>query len=385
MNRKQVALLFLASMIPTTFHILRPDLVGADSYYFLNHICGNTGIPFTTEPLAAILFQFIPCDLILVKILLGFLLFLNTLFVSMTGELFNKKDGWLAGWFCFISIIWIKIPFEFENDVFAFPLLFLSIYFLFKGVLHSNRENTLFGLGVLMISGLLWRGAVYYIPIFALYSGISLVILFAVIIMYGPAMLTHLLPAPENALESTPFFGAIQNTLLFPAVLYYYPALIIPMFYFLILAAFEWKLSLHMIPFFAISLTKFYSKFPELKNEWLKAFAYWLKFGPALILLIFSAGILIQFPHQSTFNAIDYAVEMSDGNVMWNDWDLGYWIEYRGGKPMFWGGMHPPKEIESGVVITSFGSDCQLLREFSTDKVLETEIWSFRDLNVYMC
>jgi len=135
------------------------------------------------------------------------------------------------------------------------------------------------------------------------------------------------------------------------------------------------------VPFLAISLVFTWDFLAKSEKKEAQYLSKLLLIVPILMVGIAFFGIFIQYPQNQTIEAIDYAILKAQGSTINNDWDLGYWIQWRGGTPLYWGGEGPVKPFKGSIVLTSFGSDCNLIAQYPN-----TELWGkFRDLNVYQC
>jgi hypothetical protein len=380
MNRQQFFILFIISALPYAALLARPNMVGADSYYFMNGICHDKTLD--TDPLPKIIFTLLPCHEIALKLLLFAIFFTCILFLAFTGELFFGSRGWLAGIFFFLQTQWIHQFMELENDVLAFPLLFFSIYCFCRGIVEKStmwKINALFLLG---IASFFWQGSVYYLVAYALTFPPALLVCVVLFPFLGLKFFGSLVPNLQAA-ENTPILGYFQNSNLILTFIRPLNELMPQMVYFLLLAFLRLKLAVHVVPFMALSMvatfiyleSKPFNKMAQLMHKIILV-------SVPIMVLISTWGVFVQYPDLKTFNAVDYAVQEAKGRTINNDWDLGYWIEWKGGTPLNWGGEGPAKPFTKGVVITSFGSDCELLKQFKSPSF---DFFAFRDLNVYKC
>ena len=168
MNYKDYLLLFFVALVPFIVYAFNPNLVGADSYFYINQICGMTEpteytIAFTT------LIQFFPCDGLFIKGFLFAMWFGCLVFMSKIGELYDKENGKMAGLIMAGMTLFILSFFNFENDLVGYLFFFASFYYLLK----YDKEKSKMYLGVsivlICISGLFWNGAIYWLMIYPIF------------------------------------------------------------------------------------------------------------------------------------------------------------------------------------------------------------------------
>jgi len=352
--------------------ILRDGLTGYDSYAFVNATCQETYEHDPAKPntaFANVLFEILPCNMLVFKLLLLLLGLSSLLICCKTGELLDSTHGWLAGVFLFLSPLFVQHFVKFENDQFGTPFIFASFYFLLKAKL--SRKNYYRNLGtafiLLIIAALFWNSAGLVI------IGASLefvVIFFAslpIIYYYGKNLFESVASNPV-ILENTPGLSFIVVFLLnygfFAAPM---PALTI----FMGLVAFlNGKYAILLLPLLSFGLInifkdKFYSKFRNLFIGWA------IGIGLATAIL----GVMIFPPTIDQWNAVDEAIELheSTGKPIKNLFQYGYMLDYRGYVAENYGFYEPGYLMDTNgyIVITFEDINCM--------KSNEIEPW------VYVC
>lgn len=377
MNKKQIALLIIITLIPfIIFSAGRPDLVGADTYYFLISICGEETLGETD--LVRTIFSFLPCNFIFLKILLFFLCLICTITLALTGELLYKKNGWMAGLFIFIAPIFFAEFTKLENDQFTFPLIFLAIYFYYKGFFKNKYANRIISIALLVFSTLIWGGSILFLLAFAFGSVLFLIASIPIIAVFWNKLLSTALPRFPNF----DLFGNVwENSLLVGiAYLFLLPLgynginrMIFPQIvFFTVLFLLNSKFVLLVTPFLALGFVGYFNKLDFSKyGKNFKQIFIWLPFFMALSWGLVS---LEQPPQPHHWEAIDFALQESSKPGITNDWDFGYWILFKGGRTQQFGS---PKDfnLSHDVFITRKNFDVNACAELGV----------FEDVRVYKC
>ena len=124
------------------------------------------------------------------------------------------------------------------------------------------------------------------------------------------------------------------------------------------------KWIIHLIPY---AVTGFCNFFESLKESQRRLFIF------LIIGIIFGYGywITVLEPKPSTLAFIDEAIILSPGETINNDWDLGYWIEYRGGKPSSKGGGLNEAPKAEGIAVSIYAIDCPIILENEKRKLYD--------------
>ncbi len=385
LTKKQFLFLLLITAMPFFVYLARPDLIGADSYYFLQYVCGKQQ-EIITPPLFYFTLFFIPCNFYAIKLLLFLCCFVCVVFIALMGRLFDKKNGWKAGLLVFLSPLIVTELAKFENDQFAFPFLFASYYFFLKSTTQKNKREKILsqaiaGLLALIACGF-WGGGLYVLLLFGLYSILFFFIDWFVIFFFGKRLLSELIGL-KGVAETMPLTGINYFFGLLPAFIGWIKAPSVLKFFLLataMIALVNLKYSILALPFFALCFFFFWNGL----NQKIKQIILQASF-----ILAISWGVLLFFlpPTQTQWQAIDYAIQKSNGNTIQNDWGLGYWIEWHNGKPCCKSSPQPfncqkglfltDKNLSSQQTRLALGytnmANCNLLKSFGKLKIFNCQ------------
>lgn len=343
--KEKVFWLLAISAIPFVLYLLRPNLIGIDSYFFLME------------------FQAVGGSTLLAKFVLFGLLFASVCGIAALGSLFGK-GGWKAGVFCFLSPLLVLEFAKFENDQFAFPLLFWATFFLFKGIKSESIPKTILfegiAVGMVLFAATIWGGSLYYLFAFAFSSIIALMVAIPVLLTFFSELAQHASPFYPIGFENRPVIGF---AFLWVLALGYAGAnrLILPALgFFTVLLLLNAKFFLHAVPLLAVG---FVLLLQSKKMQPYAAFLFQLSF-----ILAFAAGVALLFqpPSFEQLDAIDYTISLAQGNQIQNDWELGYWVQWRGGRTENKaGGNHFTDFKNQGLVLTKQQDlPCNPVKEF---------------------
>lgn len=398
MNFKQAGFLFLLALFLFTFYFLRQDIIGADSYFYLNQICkpnyvysdvakyenalnnlitGNfSNLKNNMPPLLGPTLKNLPCNFMYLKIILfsGFLLCL--LSIALLGELFNKKEGWKAALFTFLSPLLAWEFLKFENDQLAIPLLFLSMYFFFKGsYAQNNNKKYLYQIIAVLIAFLaagFWGGSLFIIIAYGFSSFIGLIFSVPILFFLGPQLFNSAAPVP-GVYESIPFIAIFYILPFTFFLLYGYRKVFLPQLFFLLFLGFlNAKFIVLSIPLLCICTLNVYSdKIFNKKVKWWPRIKITMVLACIVFAVFFSLGISKQHPTTEQWTAIKQGLQISreQGKHFANDWDIGYWVHWLDGNASAWGG---PQDInfnslDNAIVVThSDTNQCQIIKSFET-------------------
>ena len=370
LSHKQIAIIFILAAIPFAFYtILRPDLVGYDSYAFYSQACGKFTLQ-GTPLLADFVLKNIPCNIYAIKGMLFLLFYATLLGIGSLGTLFHKKKGYLAALFSFLAPTLFFHAIRLENDQLAYPILIWATYFYYKSRLTKQKKYDLYALGLVILAAGFWQGAIYFLIAFAITSIIFTIPAITTITIYWKQLINQTIPnAKVNEAQSiiglSHIFGLAFGFAMLPTILY--PQTMI----FLILLLLRQKFAWMITPLLSIGILMFYVN-PKLdKTKW-TSFAKSVLISAAICCMVaWGLSVSEQAPHSHTWNAIDYALEQTDDNVLQNDWDLGYFIMYKNGIPLQYGGGKQ-FEFKKGIGITKFDqNNCVTLKEFDDLNVVE--------------
>lgn len=360
-------------------YLLRPNLIGADSYAFANVSCHQT--PLKNVPaLSLIVFSAIPCSFLAFKLLLFACFTVSTLLVGKLGGLYSK-NGWLAGVFIFLSPYWLKYFTHFEDDQLAMPFLVLSLYLFFKGKQENKLLPQALAVGIACLTTLLiWNGGIFFLFGLAMTSAIGFAVAYPLLLFNFKKLFYSIKPmhSAGTVLETIPFIGFYFLYLLiigFRGL----PTGFIPMVWlFSMFTLMQAKWHILLMPLLAVGVIRVFEGLDKLRKIFLCVLLV------VLMGAFMFSGIFIQQPHPSNYAGVEFGVEKSiDLNVpIYNDWSWGHLVEYFGGEPSAKAGATPqPLGRFAGVIITDKSLD-SVGSWVTTDCVL---LESFRDLNVFHC
>jgi len=340
MKKKELLFIFAICLIIFTPFFVRPSFIGADSYYYVNHICFRDTI-FSEPFIETFLFDLFPCNFFVLKIVMFFCFFVSMLLMALIVEDFFKEKGWLSVFFVYgLSPILFFLVFKLENDFIGYTLLVLSILFYFKSIKHKYDKKffiyTAISLIVLYISAQISAINYFFLYVGAVNNPIFLLSLIIGITTTQGTALTQLIPYFEVA-EMFPLLGLTTIFLLFLA--WIKPLHKKEMFVATILATLQGRF-IFLIPIiYAPSLM---SSLDYLNSK--KKVNVYLFVGIYAIvgILAFSILTLDYFPEQNTFDIVLESISLAEDNnlLLYNDWEIGYLIRnqkyyttYRGSPP----------------------------------------------------
>jgi hypothetical protein len=141
--------------------------IGADSYYFLNNIFYNTPL-LVTGAIGTFLIGLLPQNIILIKVVM-YLITLLTIFIGYEcARLYSKKNALIYSFSLIAMFTFSLVFFKLEDDLFALPFLFSSLYFIIKYQLSKTKskfidKNIILSLFFLFISVIIWKYSVLFI------------------------------------------------------------------------------------------------------------------------------------------------------------------------------------------------------------------------------
>lgn len=379
MQKKQAIILFLLILIPFITYYFHPGLVDTDSYYYMLIACHNTSQiqkPVSEDLVGAKTFHFFPCNETIAKIFLFGLCLLSTFILWKIAELFDKQNAWLAPAFAIVfTNIYIWEFLKFENDTIAIPLLFASTWFFLKAKQENKNLFWITSLGLLCLAGTIWKGSFIYLLAFG-FSWLPMLFL-AIVILFLVGSSNLVVFFPNNMVgENRALSGIIKMFLLLLGLGEAKEAIfskeLAVLFFF---GLFSQKYAFFIIPFLAIGVMLFWKKmFSPAYQEETKIF-----FQLLLKIIVLTAGFLLYIYlilqvavvplSQDDWNAITTAIKIADGNVIQNDWDIGYETIFSGGKVAYYGGSN--NIVATGLVLTIGKQDCNIAKSFKRFKIYD--------------
>ncbi len=406
MERKHLLLILLFGFIPFVFHLLTVVPVGTDSSFFYLFSCSNEVIPSNIDIpfLSRIFFELLPCNLILFKGVSLIALVFSSIIVAKMGELFNKKHGWTAGVLVFLSTAWLHFHVQVEDDLLAYPVLFLANYFFLRGQLQKNNSLKVLAVALVLFVGIfIWKGALLYLAAYSFFFLFALITLVISLLYIGFGAIKGLLGnklVNENLnvfnLFLSPNSGISQlsfgHGLGFLGI-YLYTRKIWLFVPFLIATLINIKWTIHLSPFLGIGLMllvidaeNFITKKGIVFKEWW-ANNYFVEIFVGLSLfftIALSVMLLFQVPYSAQVEAVQFTVEQANGELISNDWSYGYWIFFFGGDTNTFGGGWPSytESWSNRILLTEnpiANNDCILLKKW------EKGGFYGADIQVYNC
>lgn len=360
MNKNCLILLFLAlALIPLTSLLVRPSMIGVDSYAYINAICQKQPFPENTEFLSKAIMQALPCDFLFLKVFTWALYLALIAIIALLGHHFFGKTGLIAPLFAFFSLYWLVLGWELENDLLATPLLWFSILLMVK---NKKIEALLL---ILFTGYFIWGGAWIFLIILGLSFSPALIAAIIVLSIKFKNIIGTLLPnfiTAENLL-----FGGIINLLVlnigwqgFRINKKLHPLLLQALF-FIPIAILSGKYAYHAIPFLCLGVVGLFEK---ATTQW--------KIGIIAagftMLLIISSGLLTTFPKQGTLESVEFAIKSAkdENKQLLNDWDLGYYVEFYNYDTNYKGGIPNPdyNKAKNAIIVSQLDLNFEKIKNF---------------------
>jgi len=356
-------------IILVTFVVFRDYVGGADTYYFINHICYDSQID--SPILSDWIFGVLPCHTPTLKIFQIFLYILSIIPIYLIGKMYEKKlelPKYISLFLIFASLsLSFAMLGNLEDDQLAFPLLFWAQYFYIKYI-HNKGENfvtNLYRLGIpislIFISFFLWKGTLLYIGVFFLLSRYTIMLLIPMIFIFWK-YIGRLIPN-FDVLENLPIIGIFYLNLNILGIYLFFTKedlhLKLMFALFLIIGILNTKYIIHALPLSIVGMMYLWKeKIHGVPKKEL------IMISLVVIMTIFSGMVLYKSaPTEDLFVGIHNTYSLGeDMNIeISNDWSIGYFIEYAGYEARYKG--HPSLEYDfnNKIVITSFS-------DFNLDK-----------------
>lgn len=354
MKKLDYVLLFIVASIPFIIYSFNSLIVGADSYFYINQICGIS--PFDGRDfLFNLIFPFFQCDFLFLKFYLFLLWFGCLVMMAKIGELYDKDKGVLAAFVMAGMTLFIFSFFMFENDTLGYFLFFVSLYFLLSYDKTGEKFRLVASVIFIILSGLAWKGAIYWVLIYPIFSPILFSLYLIILLNFSNFF--FFVNADRSISEHTPIVSVIYwgvSMLFLYGFLKTDRKIVLSFVILAIPALFAVKFFVLCIPF--ISLIAFNA----LKN--LKIFNKKTLFTTLFMIAIMAGAFwglstFNTFPTLEEYTTIYRAIEL-DNNVQ-NVFGVGYVVKYLGGTPSSFGGHGNNDYNCLGVVIErSFKEDC---------------------------
>lgn len=363
--------LFTVFILPVIGFFFRTGFLGYDSYYFLKEVCG--GNPIFTEsinPLANILFTVLPCHDILLKAILVLFFWGSLLAIYSIGSLFGKKEGILLTIFAGITPILLNNSLKFENDSFAFPIMFFGVYFFLKYLINhkQNKIDLITSIGLIGLATLFWGGAIYYIILFTLAEPLLLLITIPILYLFGGLLFDQLIPRLQIA-ENHPIKGVINFMFYISFIMFgsgkkiidfYFPLITI---IFIVVGLINPKFMILGIPFYALAILKIWQSANPGNKKRILLFALTLNIAWSAALFFHTTEPLPQELIASQ-EIVEYSEET--GKLIKNDWGYGHLIIYYGGQTAYHS-TFPNIDLnghEPSVILSRKEIECEKIKQY---------------------
>jgi len=310
------------------------------------------------------------CNILAIKVALFLLFFVSLIGIACLGKAFYPKNGWMAALFSFLSPNLFFEATKFENDQFATPLLIFACYFFYKARLTGQEKYDIYTLCLLIVAAGFWQGAIYFLIAFALSSLALLLPALAVTFYSYKKLVASTIPitsvVESQALAGIAMIGGLAiGYAKLPKQMWPQVAL------FTLLAALQVKFAWFLVPLLSVGVLAFYNSEKVDRKAIGKSFKGVLLSAAVVLVVAWGVVTVMHPPHEYQWQAVEFAIQEANGGMVQNDWNLGYFIFYKGGTPLQWGGGKQ-MAFGKGIVVTRQHLECE---------VLET----FQDLNVWKC
>lgn len=353
MKKLDYFFLFLIAAAPFIVYMFNPVLVGADTYFYVNQVCGISDF-VPTDFLFDFVLQAFSCNIIQIKIYLMLLWFGCLVAMAKIGELYDKERGVEAAFVMAGLTLFVLSFFAFENDTLGFTLFFWALYFLLSYDKTGRKKHLILCIILTIIGGLVWKGIVYWVIIYPIFS--FLFIPAAIFILAFMPDFWFFLNANRNIAEHAMWISIIYwglTVLFLFGIMKTSKKITLAFIILCIPAIFVAKLYILCIPF--VSLIAF-NGIKALKMD--KTTVY-----SSLLMIALMAGCFWglqtfnNFPTADDTIAIQAAIGL-DPEIQ-NIFGPGYYIKYLGGHPSSSGALAEDNYVCEGVVIErTFFEDC---------------------------
>jgi hypothetical protein len=335
-------------------------------------------------PIASdLLFNSIPCSVLGFKIIMLLIFTAWLLVVLGILELFSPKNIWKNMCCLFAFLPLMGFFFQLEDDNFGYILLTLSQYFVIKGIIKKSRIDTIIGVTIVGLTGLLfWRGSILFLFNYSFITFFSLGLFLIVLTFfsfgfYNPTgspltliyeeikfIFFNLFPSFDS-INSKVLENAIGVSSIMIMILFiFYPSipnnLLIISGIFIIASLFSIKWSLYTLPFLLIGTV--FDKFKILNILTIILMA--------LVFLAYNAWLFTTFlPTNQDWEIINDAKQLSieKGIKLNTDWTHGYWAIYQGINTPYYAGIPNHYDFNHSMVLSYFIPDlnCPIIKQNS--------------------
>jgi hypothetical protein len=370
LNKKNVFLILILTILIYVPFFVRPSFIGADPYYYLNHICLQDSV-FQRPIIQSFVFDLLPCDFFVIKLVMLLLVFFGFVFLALIVEHFFVGKGLWGVFLVYgLSPILFYFVFKLENDLVAFPLLVLAILFYFKSVskptLLKFLTHSVVSLTFLTISGIIRPLNFYFLYIGSVGNPFYLISLIIGLIL-EPRSWLGLIPNFEIA-EMIPLRAGI--TILLLIIVWIKPLhkkeMLIATILILLQGRFMIFLPIVFAPSLINSIEHLKNKIKEKKLEipiyfMIGMYAFFGLLGYGFLTLTY-------YPSQNTLDLVEQSVIMANDKnvVLYNDWGLGYFVRHQNYDTNYYGSIpHPDYNnlLPPYLAVTKQKLDCKQLMQ----------------------
>jgi len=370
----QVLLVLVAFLLPSILYLGSNNFLGYDSYYFLTDVCGGNPIydAPTNAPLHDLLLPLLPCNDFLLKLVLIALFGVALLTIYAITRIRYKEHAHLGVLFACVSPILLYNSFKFENDAFAFPIMYASLYFFLK-YLDSEKKKKIFllpCLGLLFVASLFWGASLYYLLIFTIFEPLFLIFVIPMLFLFFGLLFNGILPDfgvnENNPLKGVLAFLFFQIFWLLPRTRKVFDFDFKKLTIVLIgVGLLNPKFMILAIPMLSLTLSKVYSMLDVENRKKMIALTMVLVVGFALPIGLGSLHPSL-IEHEAVKDLVEYSVDLN--KPIANDWSYGHLVYFYGGET----NNHSTYNNKFGsyvnsVVLSRQDLNCSIIKEYPSN------------------
>lgn len=362
-------LLIIVFSLLTVF--IRKYVAGVDTYYYINHICYGTAID---KPiLSTFIFDLLPCNMLVFKLIQILLLVSVIILVSILGKQFNKEYGYLAGIFLFLGL---SLPYELlgnlEPQQLALPFIILTFIFIVKfiNIKKYNKYkifNFILSLIFCILSCLIWDGSYFLIIIYIIIFPLLLIPSVIFLILRSDILIYFF-----NRI--VPSFSVYENMPIIAIIYWLFLLIGVPQMiktdmkkkciflFLLILGIINAKYSILVVPLLAVGIMLLFIEYINKEDVKKYAKAISLLFFIPIIFIFALIGIYSAMPTNNIISDISTAHQYSiDNNYNFeNDWGLGYFSQFLGYNVKYKGSNSNYYDYNNSIVVSIKNSNIDL-------------------------
>lgn len=379
-------------ILPSASYLLRDNFLGFDSYYHLDFICNKENAvnykAWLNPEFAQKIFEVLPCNELYIK---GFLITLFFTSLTILYLLFKEESKEYAS----VSLLFMGLTttlmynsFKIENDAFAYPILFMSMYFFLRFLRNNKTELMDLAISVILIfiSALFWGGGIYLLIAYSLVEPILLSLTIPILLFFADPITRTALPRFDvqenntiNGLKNIIFylgFMLFGKAGLKPEIPYFPLTLLLTLF-----GIINPKFFLLALPLLVLTIVNVYKNTSEKKRKQMIVIAFAINLAWGLTILYGDLS-----PTDQTLLAVqefgDYSNEI--GLAKANDWSYGHLIFFYGGTTKQHSGPSSFNifEVKDRTVLTrEVLTHCKLYKEYESQTIFS----AIPSLKIYRC